>query len=127
MSTPPYLPYGTNNRYLMYHVEHSVIARSDGPQLDPKWRNAATSPFAGLDKSRWLDDHLGAGTFFIPALRKARIRGVAQGLRMVLADHDHSDARPSFITHHQRGYISVFAGKIDHAMWIADAVVREYE
>ena len=121
------LPYGTNNRYLMYHVEHSVIARSDGPQLDPKWRDTATSPFACLDKSRWLDDHIDAGTFFIPALQKARIRGVAQGPRMVLADHDRSDARPSFITHHQRGYISVFAGKVDHAMWIADAVVREYE
>ncbi len=121
------LPYGTSNRYLMYHVEHSVIDRADGTQLDPKWRNAATAPFACLDKSQWLDDHIEACGFFIPALREARVRGVAEGLRMVLADHEQSDARPSFITHHQPGYVSVFAGKIDHAMWIADAIVREYE
>jgi hypothetical protein len=121
------LPYGTSNQYLMYHVEHSVIARADGAQLDQKWRNAATSPFASVDKSQWLNDHVEACGFFIPALRGARVRGVAEGLRMVLADHEQSDARPSFITHHQPGYVSVFAGKIDHAMWIADAIVREYE
>ena len=46
---------------------------------------------------------------------------------MVLADHEQSDARPSFITHHQPGYVSVFSGKIDHATWIADAIVCEYE
>jgi glycerol-3-phosphate dehydrogenase len=121
------LPYGTSKLYLMCHVDHSVISRADGAQLDPKWRNAATSPFACLDKSQWLNDHIEACGFFIPALREARIRGVAQGVRMVLADHEQSDARPSFITHHQPGYVSVFAGKIDHAMWIADAVVREYQ
>ena len=120
------LPYGAKNHYLMYHVEHSVIARSDELLLEPTWLDAEKSPFARLDRSRWLADHTESCATFVPALRDARLKGVAQGPRMVLADQQHSDARPSFVTPHQPGYVSVFAGKIDHANWIADAVVREF-
>jgi hypothetical protein len=45
-----------------------------------------------------------------------------QGPRMVLADREDTDARPSFVTLHEPGYMSVFSGKIDHCFWIAEEV-----
>ena len=31
------LPFGKAGQYLLYHVQHAVIAQEDGPLLDPAW------------------------------------------------------------------------------------------
>ena len=120
------LPFGGRNHYLMYHVDHSVIARSDDVLMDRAWLDAATSPFAAVDQRLWFEKHVDACATFIPALRDARLKGVAQGPRMVLTNRDHDDARPSFTTEYEPGYVGVFAGKIGHSTWIADAVVEAF-
>jgi glycine/D-amino acid oxidase-like deaminating enzyme len=120
------LPFGGGNRYLMYHVDHSVIARSDDILMDRAWLDAAASPFATVDQRLWFEKHVEACATFIPALLDARLTGIAQGPRMVLANREHDDGRPSFITEHRPGYVSVFAGKLDHSIWVADAVARTF-
>jgi hypothetical protein len=119
-----FLPYGSNRHHLLYHVDHSVVARSDAHLLDRSWLEAQTSPFASIDRQQWYDRHLSDCREFLPCLAGARLTGVAQGPRMVLAEQEASDARPSFVTSHRPGYLSVFAGKIDHSVWVADEVVR---
>lgn len=116
------LPFGERGRYLLYHVSHSVIAQSDAPLLDRAWLDPHTSPFSRVDRREWFDRHLECCCHFIPALRSARLTGVVQGPRMVLANRDDTDARPSLVTAHTPDYLTVFAGKIDHCTWVADEV-----
>ena len=119
------LPYGSNREHLLYHVGHSVIARSDAELLDLTWLAPETSPFAAIDKELWYANHLESCCEFLPWLRGARLKGIAQGPRMVLAKREDTDARPSVVTSHEPGYLTVLAGKIDHCMWVADEVVRQ--
>lgn len=116
------LPYGPGGKYLLYHVLHSVIARAEEKLLDPNWLDPQASPFAAIDRERWYEILLESCCKFIPALRQGRLTGFVQGPRVVLADRADTDGRPSRVTQHEPGYLSVFSGKIDHCMWVADEV-----
>lgn len=117
------LPMDRDGRHLLFHVDHSVVARSDAPLLDPAWLAPATAPFQAARGEALFQRVLGSASAFLPALRDARLLGFLQGVRMVLANHEDSDARPSFVTRHEPGYLTVFAGKIDHCLEVADQVV----
>jgi len=119
------LPLGTPGRGLLYHVDHAVITRCDALLLDPAWLDPKTSPFASVDKVRWFKTHLDSCREFIPALGECRFNGFVEGPRVVLANRDDTDARPSVVIKHEPGYISVFSGKVGSCLWVADEVVRE--
>jgi hypothetical protein len=52
----------------------------------------------------------------------ARIVEVLEGSRCVRAPRDDTDARPSIVSAVEPGYLTVFSGKIDHRLWVADDV-----
>lgn len=116
------LPFGRTGRYLLYHVRHMVIARDESPLLDPSWLDASTSPFAAVDKQAWFARLVESCGEFVPDLRGARLEGILQGPRMVLAGREDTDARPSIVTAHEPGYLTVFSGKIDHCVRAAEEV-----
>jgi glycine/D-amino acid oxidase-like deaminating enzyme len=118
------LPYGATGQYLLFHVEHSVIAQEDTLFLNPRWLDRDTSPFACLDEEAWFKTLLDSCSRFVPALRQARLKGIRQAPRMVLANAEDTDARPSIVTLREPGYVTVFCGKIDHCTWVADEVAQ---
>ena len=118
------LPFGAGRENLLYHVINCVIAESDSALLDRRWLDPATSPFAAVDTSRWYEAHLRECCEFVPALRDCRLAGIVQGPRVVFADRAATDGRPSRVTQHEPGYITVFSGKIDHCPWVADDVAE---
>jgi hypothetical protein len=59
-------------------------------------------------------------------LRTCRLKSFVQGPRRVLAKSDATNARPSIVTDHEPGYLSVFSGKIDHSVWVADEVASRF-
>jgi glycine/D-amino acid oxidase-like deaminating enzyme len=113
------LPYGKSNDFLLYHVQHSVISRYIGTQLDRNWLLPEEGPFSSIDRSQFFEDMLSSCQEFIPYLRGAKIKGFLEGPRMVAAYQDSTDARPSIITSYDMSYYTVMAGKIDHCMWVA--------
>lgn len=115
------LPYGQSDQFLLYAVRNTVVARQVQQQLDSEWLNPATSPFAAMDKRAFFEGMIEACARFVPALANARSVGFLQGPRMVLARNDATDARPSLINSYG-GYHTVFAGKIDHCVWVAEEV-----
>ena len=117
------LPYGPDGKHLLYHVRHSVIAQAFEKSLDPNWLDPQTSPFAAIDQERWYETLLASCCEFIPSLRHGRLTGFVQGPRVVLASRADTDGRPSRVTQHEPGYLTVFSGKIDHCMWVAEEVV----
>jgi glycine/D-amino acid oxidase-like deaminating enzyme len=116
------LPYGPDGKHLLYHVRHSVIAQAFEKLLDPNWLDPQTSPFAAIDQQRWYETLLKSCCEFIPSVRQGRLTGFVQGPRVVLANRADTDGRPSRVTQHEPGYLTVFSGKIDHCMWVAEEV-----
>jgi hypothetical protein len=119
------LPFGHTNRFLLYHVEHTVLAREVGHHLDRAWLDPGDSPGAQLDRDKFLESILGACREYVPSLASAKPVGFLQGPRVVLANRGMTDARPSIVEAPEPGYVSVFAGKIDHCVWVADEVAEK--
>ncbi len=117
------LPFGGDD-HLLFHVAHSVVAREDVPFLNPAWLNPETSPLAMLDKEHVFNVIRSSSAMFMPSLRRARLKGFAQGPRMVLANAEDTDARPSLVTLQEPGYVEIFSGKVGHCLWVADEVAN---
>jgi hypothetical protein len=43
-------------------------------------------------------------------------------MSLVLAESEDTGARPSIVTQHEQGYISVSSGKVDHSAWVAEEI-----
>lgn len=114
------LPYGRSDNFLLYHVEHSIIAKNVASQIDPNWLLPETAPFSEVDKQHFFEKMIFLCREFIPDLANAKIIGFLEGPRMVLANRDHTDTRPSMVTNYNESYYTVMAGKIDHCMWVAE-------
>lgn len=119
------LPFGASAHHLLYHVEHTVVATSIGHHVNPSWLDQSTSPFARLDAQALFQRMRAAAIRFVPALADARLVGFLHGPRMALARRDDTDARPSIVEQPLSNYFSVFSGKIDHSVWVADAVAEK--
>jgi len=119
------LPFGHDGRYLLYHVGHSVIEQSTAGLLDPAWLSPEASPFARANRELLFRAVLESCGEFVPALRKARLVWFLEGPRMVLPEREDTDGRPSIVTRHEPGYVTVFSGKVDHSVWVAEEVVSK--
>lgn len=117
------LPHGKSENFLLYNVTQSVVASSVSKLLDPSWLSPETAPFAGVDKIEFFKKMVTLCREYMPSLDNAELLGFLEGPRMVLAKKDASDARPSLVTNYDDGYFSVFAGKIDHSIWVAEDIV----
>lgn len=117
------LPYGSSDDHLLYHVDHSVVAREYRRSMNLDWLDPATAPFAAMDKESYFQRMVDSAAHFLPQAREFQLTGFLEGPRMVLPRVDDSDARPSIIEAVQPNYITVFSGKIDHCIWAADEVV----
>ena len=119
------LPFGHTGRFLLYHVEHTVLAREVGYHLDRTWLDPENSPAVQIERDAFLGSIFGACQEFVPSLNSAKPVGFLQGPRVVLANLDETDTRPSIVESPEPGYVSVFAGKIDHCVWVADEVAEK--
>jgi len=119
------LPYGKSEEFLLYNVEHTVVARDISRQMDLKWLTPESAPFANVDRARYFGKMIELCKEYVPALERADVTGFLEGPRMVLARRENSDARPSIVTLYDNSYLTVFAGKIDHCMWVADDVCHQ--
>lgn len=116
------LPYGRSDSFLLYNVVQSVVASEVSELMPSEWLMPETAPFQTVDKVGLFERMVERCSEYLPALKDAELIGFLEGPRMVLAKRDSSDARPSIINRYSESYISVFAGKIDHSLWVADEV-----
>lgn len=114
-------PYGFTDNFLLYHARYSVLA-SAVSKFCPYGKDAPTDSMLESSTSHFETMKLD-GARYIPALAEAKLLGWLQGPRMVLAGVDSTDARPSTVHSPLPGYITVFAGKVDHSSFAADDVL----
>jgi len=117
------MPFGFSNQSLLYHVNHSVVSRFIGNQIPTNWLDARTVPSVFLDKTQLFEKIKFDCSKFVPDIINAKLLGYLQGPRMVLANKEETDGRPSIINQHLPNYFSIFGGKVDHSVWIADSIV----
>ncbi len=115
-------PYGKKKNFLLYHVDHSVIKTEITKTLNPDWLDPHKSPLVSMDRSKYFDAMLKSCSKYVPALANAKLCGYLEAPRMVLPKHEQDDARPSFVHDYGEGYLTVFSGKIDRSLDIADLI-----
>jgi hypothetical protein len=115
-------PYGKTKKFLLYHVDFSVIKTEITKTLNRDWLDPHTSPLSSMDRHKHFDTMLKSCSKYVPALANAKLCGYLQSPRMVLAKHEQDDARPSFVNDYGEGYFTVFSGKIDRSLSIADLI-----
>ncbi|MAR99908.1 MAG: hypothetical protein CMH24_00860 [Nitrosomonadales bacterium] len=118
------LPFGRTNKFLLYHVDLSVIDSEVNTKLNLDWLSKETSPLRNKDKKEYFNMMIEKCSSFIPALKKSKLIDFLEGPRMVLPRRDKSDERPSIITNTD-DYIEVFSGKIDHSIWVAEEINKK--
>ncbi len=118
------LPFGKTNKFLLYHVDLSVIDSEVNTKLNLEWLSKKTSPLSKIDKKEYFNIMIEECSNFIPALKNSKLIDFLEGPRMVLPKRDESDERPSIITN-TNDYIEVFSGKIDHSIWVAEEINKE--
>ena len=121
------LLFGKTGKFLLYHVEHSVIDRAVSNQMPKNWINAKTSPYSKADVNEIYKLMINDCLKYVPDLMNAKCTGFLHGPRMVLKNKGNTDARPSIIDDREKGYITVFSGKIDHSIWVADDILELVE
>jgi len=122
-------PYGKTKQFLLYHVDYSVIETDINKILHRDWLDPHTSPLSKIDRNEHFNKILKSCSDYVPALAGAKLCGYLESPRMVLPKHEKDDARPSFVTDYGEGYLTVFSGKIDRSLSIADSVclkVKDY-
>jgi len=117
------LPFGKTNKFLLYHVNLSVIDSEVNTKLNLEWLSKKISPLSKLDKEEYFNTMIDQCKNFIPALKNSKLIDFLEGPRMVLPRRDDTDARPSLITNTD-DYIEIFSSKIDHSIWVADEVAK---
>ena len=117
------LPFGKTNKFLLYHVDLSVIDSEVNTKLNLEWLSKKTSPLSKINKEDYFNMMIDECKNFIPVLQKSKLIDFLEGPRMVLPRRDDSDERPSLITD-TNCYIEVFSGKIDHSIWIAEEISK---
>ena len=116
------LPFGKSSKHLLYHVDHSVVEAYVGKQLKQSWLDQASSPFKEDDARHRYEQMVEIISSYVGDLPRTSLSGFLHGPRMVLANRDDTDARPSIVEPKQPNYLTVFSGKIDHSVWVADEV-----
>ena len=119
------LPFGLSGNSLLYHVEHTVIQSEVSHNLNQDWLSKSTSPTNYIDKDHHFKKMMEACIEFVPDLSTAELVGFLEGPRVVFSGKDSTDERPSVINVLDKdGFFSVFSGKIDHSIWVADQVTE---
>ena len=118
-------PFGKTKKFLLYHVDHSVIKTEITKTLNSEWLDPHKSPLASMDQTDHFNTMIEACRRYVPALVDAKLCGYLEAPRMVLPQHENDDARPSFINDFGEGYFTVFSGKIDRSLSMADSMCRK--
>ncbi|BDW96812.1 hypothetical protein MACH10_24970 [Thalassospira tepidiphila] len=120
------LPFGKSGNYLLYHVKHTVHQTVIGETYPEQWAQPKSIVDA-FEARRIFDEMLEASSHWLPSLREAEFIDYLATVRVVFANSDDTDRRPSVIERQQTSapFYSIFSGKIDHSIWVSRDVAED--
>ncbi len=119
-----FLPKGTSNKHLLYHVSHSVLKQKKS-QLFPKdWLNIKFSnKLIKLRSSKILNEI----KKFFPNIQIRLTKKIYLSSRVLPANQKKTDKRVSKIFNFNNKYFKISSAKIDHCVDVADEVLKSLE
>lgn len=119
------LPFGKSGSYLLYDVETSVLERVVG--VAPIFSRDVAYYDHDIIRAERFRRYLDKARLFIPEMTECRHLYSIYVPRVVLANRDVDDARPTELLRHVGGVWSIFAGKVSLAIPTAEALASEIE
>ena len=114
------LPFGEEpGRFILYHVSHSVIEKVVSEYPPTNWTDSKNILSKSVNIQELFRNTINDSSFFIPILKKAKLVKILESPRVILANKEDTDARPSFIENPIFNYFTVFSGKIDHCFGVS--------
>ena len=115
------LPFGKSEFYLLYHVEHTVQDTFIGYKYPESWTNPK-SAISNTSAKQAFEKMVSSSSYWLPEIINAEYVDYLATIRVVLADVDITDKRPSLINKisTKNPFYTVFSGKIDHSIWVAN-------
>ncbi len=117
------LPFGKTDNYLLYHVDHTVQETIVDSHYPTEWRN--TKDYVDEDVAiQAFNKMKRASSKWLPSILDAEYIDYLTTVRVVLADVESSDRRPSLISRANLSspFYTLFSGKIDHSIWVAEEI-----
>jgi len=113
------LPKGDQGTFTLGHVKHTMLKRLIAKEMEEihKTRNCPTNREVILRESMR----------FMPFLKDAKVVRSLYSTRVIKANHEHDDARPTEITDYGDGLYSIFAGKVITAVKTAKELRRKID
>ncbi len=116
------LPFGKPGRFILYHVKHSVLESAINDRPPNAWETSKNSPSVSADIKQIFAETIKDSSHFIPILKKAKFVKLLESPRMVLANKEETDARPSILNMPIKNYLTVFSGKVDHCFNVSNKI-----
>lgn len=120
------LPFGKPGRFILYHVKHSVIKTVINVSPPTEWLSTKTAPSASTNIQQLFDKTIEDSSYFLPILKKATFVKLLESPRMILANKEKTDARPSLLDAPLKNYLTVFSGKVDHCFTISNKISKYF-
>ena len=120
------LPFGKPGRFILYHVKYSVLKTVVNESPPRKWESSDTSPTSSIDMNKLFRKTIQESSYFIPILKKAKFVKLLESPRMVLANKEETDARPSILNVPFKNYLTFFSGKVDHCFTVSNKISKYF-
>ena len=116
------LPFGKPGRFILYHVKHSVLKSIVHDRPPKEWESSKNAPTFSFDIQQLFARTIEDSANFIPILKKAKFVKLLESPRMVIANKEDTDARPSIINMQLKNYLTIFSGKVDHCFDVSNKI-----
>ena len=117
------LPFGKTGKYLLYHVDHTVQDTFIGFEYPSRWRDPRSIIKEKVARAAF-QKMITSSSNWLPEITNAKYVDYLAAVRVVLADVEITDRRPSLINKLpiKNPFYTVFSGKIDHSIWVATEI-----
>ncbi|KZB69563.1 FAD-dependent oxidoreductase [Thalassospira sp. MCCC 1A01148] len=122
------LPFGKTGSYLLYHVEHTVLQTVVGESYPNEW-SQPKNIVGEAEARKVFEAMVESSSKWLPSIKNAEFVNYLATVRVVFANSEETDRRPSVIEKQQTSapFYSVFSGKIDHSIWVSQDVAQHIE
>lgn len=122
-------PFGDTNNFVMGNVIHAIHQTnvSKHPKIPDKFKNLINKGIIKNPPVTNIDKFIKSAEKFFINIEKARHIGSMFTYRTVLANHDHDDARPSFVEQLDKRTFVIFSGKVGTCIDVANEILSKLE
>ena len=116
-----FLPEGSSNNHLLYHVKNSIIKEEVSNEFNLNWLNLKNykKQIKNLENKMFKDLKK-----YFPDLSFSFLKKNYISTRLILANVEKTDKRSSSVNEIYKNYFRVISGKVDHSIDIANKLLK---